>query len=257
MAGEGTLLVMAEPPDLSDPEEFRRVQKVSLAAAFRVFARLGLNTGPGGHAAVRDPVHREWMWTNPFGAAFDRLRASDMMLVDEEGRVVEGEGLVNRAAFCIHSGVHRARPDVNASVHLHGVPGMAWSAFGRLLDPLVQDSCAFYEDHAVFSEFDGPALEAVDGDRMGAVLGTGKALILQAHGLLTVGRTIDEAAFWMVRMQYCCDLQLRVLAAGGAAPIRPELARATRDINGKSDTGWFGFQHLRESVCGESPEVLS
>jgi ribulose-5-phosphate 4-epimerase/fuculose-1-phosphate aldolase len=257
MAGDADLLVVTEQPALERPDEIRAQQKGCLAVAFRVFARLGLNTGPGGHAAVRDPENREWFWTNPFGRAFETLCSSDLILVDGLGEVLEGHGLVNRAAYCIHSGIHGARSDVNASVHLHGVPGMAWSAFGLPLEPLVQDSCAFYEDHAVFSEFDGPALESIDGDLMAQALAQGKALILQNHGLLTVGASIEEAAFWMVRMQYCCDIQLRVMAAGKPKLIRPDLARATNEINGTSRIGKFGFQHLFESVVSESPDVLA
>jgi ribulose-5-phosphate 4-epimerase/fuculose-1-phosphate aldolase len=255
MAGDASLLQLGKRPHISDVEELRQDSKARMAAAFRVFAKLGLNTGPGGHAAFRDPVERDSFWTNPFGRNYELLRASDMILVDSEGRLVEGNGIVNRAAFCIHSGVHAARSDVNASVHLHGVPGMAWSAFGRLLDPLVQDSCTFYEDHAIFSDFDGPAFQPIDGERIGAALGQGKAMILEKHGLLTVGETIDEAAFWMVRMQYCCDVQLRAQAAGVPTPIEPELARQTARAIGTHDAGWFSFQSLYEGISASSPDI--
>jgi ribulose-5-phosphate 4-epimerase/fuculose-1-phosphate aldolase len=256
MSGEKDLLVVSKRPIFSDPDEDRQWQKGRLAVAFRLFARYGLNTSAGGHAAFRDPERPDYFWTNPFGRSYDQICASDLVLIDSDGERAESEGLVNRAAFCIHSGIHSARSDVNASIHLHGLPGMAWSTFGRLLDPITQDACVFFEDHAVFSEFDGPAFESLDGDLMAKVLDQNKALILQNHGLVTVGQTVDEAAFWMIRMQYCCDVQLRVQAAGEAKLIRPDLARATRDAIGTNDIGWFSFQHLYESVVAESPDVL-
>ena len=63
--------------------------------------------------------------------------------VNHRGDVVEGDWPVNRAAFCIHAAIHRARPDVTAAAHGHSVPGKAWSSLGRLLDPLTQDVSAF------------------------------------------------------------------------------------------------------------------
>ena len=60
---------------------------------------------------------------------------------------------MNRAAFAIHSQVHAARPDVIAAAHAHSMYGKAWSALGRLLDPITQESCAYYQDHSLFEEF--------------------------------------------------------------------------------------------------------
>jgi ribulose-5-phosphate 4-epimerase/fuculose-1-phosphate aldolase len=67
---------------------------------------------------------------------------SDLIKVDDEGKILEGEGLLNQAAFAIHSRIHKARPDVVAAAHAHSLYGKAWSSLGRLLDPLTQDACA-------------------------------------------------------------------------------------------------------------------
>jgi ribulose-5-phosphate 4-epimerase/fuculose-1-phosphate aldolase len=74
---------------------------------------------------------------------FGQIRASDLILVDHRGKVVEGKHPVNVAAFAIHSQVHSARPDVIAAAHAHSLCGKSWSSLGRLLDPITQDSCAF------------------------------------------------------------------------------------------------------------------
>lgn len=95
--------------------------------------------------AARDPENPEWFWVNPFGMSFGQIKVSDLVLVDHDGNVVEGRHPVNRAAFCIHSEVHKARPDAVAAAHAHSLHGKAFAALRRLLDPITQDACAFFE----------------------------------------------------------------------------------------------------------------
>ena len=83
--------------------------------------------------------------------------------MNDQGEVVEGDWPVNPAAFVIHSQIHAARPDVVAAAHSHSVHGKAWSALRRPLDPLTQDACAFYGDHAVFDDYTGVVLDARGG----------------------------------------------------------------------------------------------
>ena len=130
-------------------ERLRRKQR--LAAAFRLFGLYGFDEGVAGHITVRDPVWNDRFWVNPLGVYFGHMRAKDLLLVDHHGTVVEGDRPVNRAAFAIHSQVHAARPDVIAAAHAHSPSGKAWSSLGRKLDPLTQDACAFFEDHALFA----------------------------------------------------------------------------------------------------------
>ena len=79
---------------------------------------------------------------------FKQIRVKDLILVNNRGEVVDGNWPVNPAAFAIHSQIHAARPDVVAAAHAHSVYGKAWSSLRRPLDPLTQDACAFYGDHA-------------------------------------------------------------------------------------------------------------
>ena len=131
---------------------------------------------------------------NPFGVHFWQIRVSDLILVNDRGEVIEGNYPVNTAAFAIHSRVHAARPDVVAAAHAHSMYGKAWSSLGRLLDPITQDACAFYEDHGLFDDYTGVVYETSEGDRIAQALGKRKAVILRNHGLLTVGDSVDEAA---------------------------------------------------------------
>src|SRR2546422_465815 len=136
------------PPSFTNVAEERRHRKQKLAGAFRLFSRFGFDEGVAGHITARDPERTDHFWVNPFGVHFGQICVSNLILVNASGEVVEGKHPVNRAAFAIHSQVHHARPDVIAAAHAHSLYGKTWSSLGRLLDPLTQDSCAFFEERA-------------------------------------------------------------------------------------------------------------
>jgi ribulose-5-phosphate 4-epimerase/fuculose-1-phosphate aldolase len=241
------------PPTFTDVQEERKYRKEKLAGAFRIFAKFGYDEGVAGHITARDPEHLDHFWVNPFGMDFSVIKASDLILVNHEGKVVEGKYPVNRAAFAIHSQVHAARPDVVAAAHAHSMYGKAFSSLGKLLDPITQDACAFYQDHALFSDYNGVVNELEEGQRIGDALGAGKAVILQNHGLLTVGKTIEEAVWWFVTMDRSCQAQL-IAEASGNKPIsiNHETALMTRGQVGFSLAGYFQFQPLWQRIMKET-----
>ncbi len=244
------------PPVFTTPDEERQHRKQRLAAAFRIFARLGYDEGIAGHISARDPERPDHFWVNPFARWFGHLRTSDLVLVDAHGEVVAGTGRVNTAAFAIHSQVHAARPDCVAAAHAHSLHGKAWSTLGRRLDPLTQDACVFYDDHGLYDDYRGVVREIDEGKRVAHALGDAKAVILRNHGLLTVGRTVDEAAWWFITMDRSCHAQLLAEAAGTPVAIDPETARFTRGQVGSSSAGWLGFQPLYDWIVAEEPELL-
>jgi ribulose-5-phosphate 4-epimerase/fuculose-1-phosphate aldolase len=245
-----------KPPVFSNVEEERQHLKQKLAGAFRLFSKFGFDEGVAGHITARDPEKKDHFWVNPFGMHFSQIKASDLILCNHDGIVVEGDYPVNRAAFAIHSQVHAARPDVNAAAHAHSVYGKSWSALGRLLDPITQDACAFYNDHSLFDDYTGVVLDLEEGKRIANALGNHKACILRNHGLLTVGKTVDEAAWWFITMERSCQAQLLAEAAGTPILIDKENAEMTRQQVGTSEAGWFQFQPLWNSIVKEQPDLL-
>ena len=237
-------------------QEERVHRKQRLAAAFRLFSKYGYDEGVAGHITARDPERLDHFWVNPFGMPFAKVRASDLLLVNHEGEVVEGDRPVNRAAFAIHSQVHRARPDVIAAAHSHSLHGKAWSSLGRPLDPITQDACDFYQDHAVYEGFNGVVVDTEEGGNIATALGSTKAVILRNHGLLTVGQSVDEAAWWFMRMERCCQVQLMAEAAGTPTLISDEAAKQTYGIQGTPVAGWFTFQPLYDLIVEEQPDLL-
>jgi ribulose-5-phosphate 4-epimerase/fuculose-1-phosphate aldolase len=243
-------------PSFTTAEEERRHRKQRLAGAFRLFSRLGFDEGVAGHITARDPERLDHFWVNPFGMHFGQIRASDLILVNHRGEVVEGKYPVNGAAFAIHSQVHAARPDVVAAAHAHSLHGKAWSSLSRLLDPITQDACAFYQDHSLFADFTGVVYETSEGERIAQALGGKKAVILRNHGLLTVGHTVDEAAWWFITMERSCQAQLLAEAAGTPVKIDAASAVVTHQQIGSHTAGWFQFQPLWARIVREQPDLL-
>ncbi len=250
------IVQLPESMAFASPAEERLHRKQRLAAAFRLFSAFGFDEGVAGHITARDPEHPDRFWVNPFGMHFGHISVSDLLLVDHEGNVVEGDRAVNRAAFAIHSQVHAARPDVVAAAHAHSVHGKAWSSLGRLLDPITQDVCAFYDDHALFDDYTGVVVDLEEGKRIAHAVGDNKAAILRNHGLLTVGHSVDEAAWWFITMERSCQAQLLAEAAGTPVLIDPEMARHTSGQVGTHLAGWFSFQPLFERIVGQQPDLL-
>jgi len=245
-----------QKPVFTSIEEERQHNKQKLAAVFRLFGRFGFSEGVAGHVTYRDPELTDHLWVNPYGMHFSKIKASDLVLVNGKGEVVEGKYAVHKSAFSIHAAVHEARPDVVASAHTHSVYGKTWSVSGKLLDPLTQDACAFYKDHSIFDEYKGVAYDEEEGVRIGKALGDKKAVILRSHGLLTVGQSIDAAAFWFITMERTCQSQLLAESAGIVNPIAPEDAENTAKQVGREVDGWESFQPLWEKIISEEPDLL-
>lgn len=251
-----TIEALPSPPSFDSVEDERRHRKERLAAAFRLFGKFGFEEGVAGHITARDPEFPDRFWVNPFAVPFSHIRVSDLVCVDADGEVVEGTKPVNRAAFAIHSQVHAARPDVTAAAHSHSVHGKAFSSLGRLLDPITQDVCAFYEDHGLFDDYTGVVIDTEEGKRIAAALGEHKAVILRNHGLLTVGHSVDEAAFWFITMERSCQAQLLADAAGTPVLIEKDNAALTGSQVGNHYAGWLNFQPLYQKIVREQPDLL-
>jgi ribulose-5-phosphate 4-epimerase/fuculose-1-phosphate aldolase len=249
-------LIFKLPPAFDTVEDERRHRKERLAAALRVFGRFGFEEGVAGHITARDPELTDHFWVNPFGMSFKHIRVSDLILVNHEGQVVQGRYPVNQAAFAIHSQIHQARPDVVAAAHSHSVHGRALSALGQLLEPITQDVCAFYQDHSLFDDYTGVVTDLEEGKRIAAALGGNKAVVLRNHGLLTVGTSVDAAAWWFVTMERSAQVQLLAKAAGQVVHIDPDNAALTHTQIGNDLAGWVNYQPLYEQIVREQPDLF-
>jgi ribulose-5-phosphate 4-epimerase/fuculose-1-phosphate aldolase len=240
-----------------DFEQERLARKKKLTAGFRLFGKFGFDEGAAGHITVRDPEYPDHFWVNPYAVSFKQIKLSELLLVNHQGDIVEGEGILNGAAFAIHSAIHAARPDVISAAHAHSIYGKTWSCLGRELDPLTQDACAFYNDHSVFDDYTGVVLDKEEAKRIGVALGQYKACIMQNHGLLTAGPSVEAAVWWFITMERSCQAQLLAEAAGTPKLIRPDIAKHTYDLVGSEEIAWYSFQPLYNVIVAEQPDMFS
>jgi len=168
-------------------------------------------------------------------------RVADLVLVGPDGRLVEGEGPINKAAYYIHHPVLMARPDVVSAAHVHTGWGTPFSAEVRPIEPITQESCVFFEDHAIFDDEEVQVQSTDGGDRIAAALGECGAAILRNHGLLTVGARVDEAVGRFVVMERVAEAHMK---ARQAKPISAEAARFAREDLVRNGIGRVAFWSL-------------
>ena len=242
---------------MHEPEAERLHRKQRLAAGLRVIGRLNLAEGVAGHVTVRDPELTDHFWVNPFGHNFKLMCVSDLILVNHEGEVVEGDRPVNNAAFAIHSQIHAARPDVIAAAHSHAMYGRTFSTLGQPLRMLSQDDTMFYNDVAMCDAGSGAVVFDLEvGRAMAESLGNRKALIHQNHGIITAGGSVDAAVWWFVALERCCQSQLLAMAAGEPIEIPDELCQSGYEVQGHDLAGWFQFQPWWDELMRDEPELL-
>lgn len=193
--------------------------RCDLAACYRLFVRFGWTDLISTHLSVRVPGAADQYLINPYGAFFDEITASTLIKVDFSGRVVAGDHPVNAAGHEIHSSVLAGRPDAGAVLHSHTRAGCAVAAMSCGLLPLSQHAMEVVGQtgrHPYRYAPDDPE----EGARLVSDLGDKALLIMENHGLLSVGRTIPEAFYNLYMLEMACKIQVDVLSAR-VEPILP------------------------------------
>ncbi|KAG7448614.1 arad-like aldolase/epimerase [Guyanagaster necrorhizus] len=228
-------------PTFDNPYEEREWIKEHMAAAFRYWGKIGFAEGVSGHITVRDPVLPDHYWMNPFAEHFSTMTKSMLCLVGPDGYVTKhGAQLpINTAGFYIHSAIHKARPDVKAAAHCHSVNAKAWAAFGRPIETLTQDSCLFYDNHCVYENFGGIVLAQEEGENIAKAMGPKfKTCILQNHGLLTLGNTVDEAVYLFAALDRQCKVQLMAEAAAANGLKKTIISKEDAEFTARTIQWW-------------------
>ncbi|MEA1674655.1 class II aldolase/adducin family protein [Nitrospirillum sp. BR 11163] len=248
------------PAPQPTPEAERQHRKQRLAAAFRLFARHGFESGLAGHFSARDPIHTDHFWINPLGVSYSHIRASDLILVDGREDVLHGDGLLNLSGLPYHDAIQRARPEVVGIAHAHSFYGKVWSAFGRPVEPITADAGLFHEDQALFDPVRTPG-RSYEQDRdtvvaqAVAALGAHNTLIWQNHGFWTVGATVEAAAWRFIALEDAARAQLLAQSAGN--PIVTSLPSPTAAARARLEVlAYLSFLPLWDRVVREEPDLL-
>lgn len=237
-------------PVFDTVEETRAHRRRQTAIGYRILGSFGWGSTGDGHVSARDPELLDHFWLARYGVPFNQVTVDDIVLVGPQGTVVDAPGGVdtgiNMAAYHIHFPIHEARPDIISATHTHTPYGTPFAAQRRLLQPISQESCSFFEKHALFDDEELDVWSVEGGKRIAAALGDNRAVILCNHGLLTAGGSVAESVGWFVTMERVAEVHMK--AGDAARPISDEGARAVHRVNGSARTGWHQFQFLARRV---------
>ena len=224
--------------------ESETVLREQLAAAYRLAAMMGWEDTIYTHFSVRLPGAGEPRFLiNPFGLMFDEVCASDLIVVDVNGRVLDGKSDYNLAGFTIHSAVHMARDDAHCVMHTHTLAGMAVVACERGLLNLNQISTEFH-GRLGYHEYEGVAFNLEERARIQTSLGNNIALMLKHHGLLSVGQSVADAFQIMFYLNRACEIQLATAQLASLSPINEIPDSLAEHVCGQ----FKGVEHERHVV---------
>jgi len=229
-------------------DAIRRERKQQVALGYRLLAAQRWGDLGDGHISARDPERTDCFWLLRYGVSYHEAKVSELVLVGPDGGLAWGEGATNTAAYYIHHPILAARPEVVSACHVHTGWGTPFSAEVRPIEPITQEACAFFEDHALFDDEEVQVQSVEAGARIAAALGSKRAAVLRNHGLLTVGERVDEAVGTFVRMERAAEAHLK---AKDARPISAEAARFAKKDLDRLEAGRHGFWSLVARHVGD------
>jgi L-fuculose-phosphate aldolase len=228
-------------------------QKLALAA--RILAAEGHGSGLAGQVSARADAPGTYYMLR-YGLGFEEASPDNLLLVDDDLNVVEGEGMPNPANR-FHLWVYRAKPHVRAIMHTHPPYVSALSMIGVPLAVAHMDTSLFYEDCAWLPEWPGTPIGDEEGRLISEAIGDKRSILLAHHGQLTAAATIEEAAILAVSIERAARLQLLAMSAGKIQPIDPQLAREAHDYRLKERSIGAAFYYYARCVLRQDPAVLT
>jgi len=189
--------------------------RVDLAACYRLVDRYGMTDMIYNHITARVPGPEHHLLINLYGLTYREITASSLVKIDLDGEILwkpETDYGINKSGYVIHGCIHRARKEVGCVIHTHTSAGMAVSAMKCGLLPLTQTSIRFV-GHIGYHDYEGPATDLDERERLVRDLGPHDAMILRSHGLLTCGPTIQQAFNTMYQLEMSCRAQVDAMAA--------------------------------------------
>lgn len=233
--------------------------KIHLAAAHRLAVLHELEEGIDNHFTVTVPGRDGQYLILPFGRHWSEARASDMIVFDESGTTLEGEGVVELSAQCIHAPIHRIS-GTRVVMHTHQTWAIALNMLqdNRLLP--ASQTAAFFHGHIAYDDhYAGTADSLEEGERLARVLGDGQVVFMKNHGILVTGDSVAQAYRRLYRLERVCRNQ--VLAMGTGRPLQvlsDEIvarvqAPAPHDRHPRAERERLFFEAMMRVLDRESP----
>jgi ribulose-5-phosphate 4-epimerase/fuculose-1-phosphate aldolase len=224
-----------------------------LACALRILAHDGWSENLSGHITVA--TGDGGMWCNPWGLWWEEIRASDILRLDANGEIVEGEHDVTPAVY-LHTELHRARADAAVIVHNHPYYATLLATMGEQPKIVHQNMCIFDGELAFVDEYAG--VENVSaGERLATEVGIASGILLAHHGAIVTAPTIPAACYKATTFERMCRMTFDTIAAGRKPEELPENERPALKLALQQNTPqayWDGAVRL---LLRDEPEVLT
>jgi ribulose-5-phosphate 4-epimerase/fuculose-1-phosphate aldolase len=245
---------------MQDLKTIERAMRVDLAAAFRLAVRLDLHEGVCNHLSVMLPGGKAFL-LNRYGLHWSEVTASNLLALDADGRLLEGEGEFEKTAFYIHSRIHLAHPGATCVLHTHMPYATALTLLeGGRLEMVEQNALRFHNDIAYDDVYNGLVVDNAEGDRLARALGSKRVMFLANHGVIVVGPTVAEAFDLMYYLERACRLQvlgrsMMANSGGKFRAVRPEVVEQTYKLILADAPKYAGahFEALKRILDREEP----
>jgi ribulose-5-phosphate 4-epimerase/fuculose-1-phosphate aldolase len=201
---------MARLSNITDDEWENRI---NLAACYHLADHFGWSDIIWNHITSKTSKNKNTFLINKFGLRYDEITASNLLEIDFEGNVINGEGDINYTGFVIHGAVHKAKQNIHCVMHTHSRAGLAISCLKMGLEPIIQDAAMFH-NRVSYHEWEGMSTNLEECERLSESLGNNKAMILRNHGLLTCGDSVSETFVLMYYLERACKNQLDTYSTG-------------------------------------------
>ncbi|HYB81468.1 MAG TPA: aldolase [Mycobacterium sp.] len=235
--------------------ESQLTTRQKLALTCRALFDAGHDSGLAGQITARAEADGTY-YTQQLGLGFDEIAEHNLLLVDEDLNVLQGDGMANPANR-FHSWIYRARPDVQCIVHTHAFHVAALSMLEVPLIVSHMDTTPLYDDCAFLAQWPGVPVGNEEGKIISAALGDKKAVLLAHHGQVVAGASIEEACSLAILIERAAKLQLAAMAAGTVKELPEELAREAHDWTLSPQRSRANFGYYARRALARHPDVLS
>ena len=201
---------MARLSNITDEEWDNRV---NLAACYHLADYFGWSDIIWNHITAKTTKKKDTFLINKFGLRYDEIKASNLLEIDLEGKILSGDGDINLTGFVIHGAIHKSKKNINCVMHTHSRVGLAISCLKMGLEPIIQDAAKFH-NRVSYHDWEAMSTNTEECERLSKSLGKNKIMILRNHGLLTCGESISEAFILMYYLERACKNQLDTYSTG-------------------------------------------
>lgn len=232
--------------------------KIDLAIALRWAARLGLNEGVCNHFSLQVPGSKDQFLLNPQGLHWSEIEASDILVVDSRGHLIEGKHSIEPTAFFIHSKIHIQNPKAQCVLHTHMPYATALCSLkDSRIKWVTQNALRFYNQIAYDDIYNGVALDDAEGNRIASKLEGKKVLFLANHGVIVTGADVASTFDDLYYLERTAMVQVLAQSTGKELRHIPAeiCQQAYQQIESERQQAYLHFEAIKRILLRESPTL--